>query len=64
LRKVAQHTYLEEEIEIGKFVTSYTLQDRVLGKSVHSSKSMLMFVILVQLLLEMLRESTPNTQVD
>jgi len=47
---------LEEEIEIGKFVMSYILHDHVLGKSVHSSKSMLMFIIPVQLLLKMLRE--------
>jgi hypothetical protein len=64
LRIAVQITYLEEEIEIGNFVMSYILHYHVPGKSVHSSKSMLMFIILVQLLLKMLREWTPNTQID
>jgi hypothetical protein len=59
-RIVDQNTYMEEEITTGKFVTSYILHDHVRGNSVHSSKSMLVFIIAAQLWLEMLREWTPN----
>jgi hypothetical protein len=40
---------MEEEIKIGKFMVPYTLHDHVRGNSVHSSKSMLMFITPVQL---------------